>query len=115
VRVNPNSVVPAAALALEHEPVPDAQSVSGTPTTAAVAVAEFEGLEIGVWEMSPGTMTDVEADEIFVVLSGTATVEFADGSPTLHIGPGDVVRLAAGAHTVWTVRDTLRKVYVTRG
>jgi uncharacterized cupin superfamily protein len=51
-------------------------------------------------------------DEIFVVISGSATVEFADDSPTLNIGPGDVVRLAEGADTVWTVTETLRKVYL---
>jgi uncharacterized cupin superfamily protein len=63
--------------------------------------------------MTPGTMSDVEADEVFVVLSGSATVEFGDGSPTISIGPGDVVRLAEGAETVWTVTETLRKVYLT--
>ena len=35
----------------------------------------------------------------------------ADGSPALTLGPGDVVRLAAGTETVWTVTETLRKVY----
>ena len=44
------------------------------------------GRMIGVWEMSVGAMRDVEADEVFIVL--------------------------AGASTIWTVRQTLRKVYV---
>jgi uncharacterized cupin superfamily protein len=113
VGVKPNTVVHAAAIDLDHEPVPADQSVRGEPTTAATAVDEFGGLEVGVWEMTPGVMTDVEADEVFVVVSGSATVEFGDGSQTLHIGPGDVVRLAAGAETVWTVSETLRKVYLT--
>lgn len=113
--MNPNSVVHAATLDLAHEPVPAEQSVDGAPTTSAVAVDEFAGLEVGVWEMTPGVMTDVEADEVFVVLSGSATVEFADGSPSLRLSPGDVVRLADGAKTVWTVTETVRKVYLTRG
>ncbi|MDT5109259.1 MAG: uncharacterized protein QOK18_5413 [Mycobacterium sp.] len=113
--MNPNSVMHAAALDLEHEPVPAEQSVDGKPTAAGMAVDEFAGLEVGVWEMTPGVMTDVEAEELFVVVSGSATVEFTDGSPTLQVGPGDVVRLAEGAKTVWTVTDTLRKVYLTRG
>jgi uncharacterized protein len=113
VGVKPNTVVHAATIDLDHEPVPADQSVRGEPTTAATAVDEFGGLEVGVWEMTPGVMTDVEADEVFVVVSGSATVEFGDGSQTLHIGPGDVVRLAAGAETVWTVSATLRKVYLT--
>jgi uncharacterized cupin superfamily protein len=66
----------------------------------------------GVWEMTPGVMSDVESDEVFVVLSGSATVEFDDEGETLHIEAGDVVRLAAGARTVWSVTETLRKVYL---
>lgn len=111
--MTPNSAVDAPALDLEHEPVPDDQSVSGTPQTAATALGEFGGMEVGVWEMTPGVMTDVEADEVFVVVAGSGSVEFADGSPTLHLGPGSVVRLKAGTSTVWTVTETLRKVYLT--
>ncbi|MDV3127648.1 cupin domain-containing protein [Mycobacterium sp. 21AC1] len=111
--MTPNTVVHAAALDLKHEPVPADQSVGGAPSTGAVALDDFGGLEIGVWEMTPGVMTDVEADEVFVVLSGSASVEFADGSPMLRLGPGDVVRLIAGSSTVWTVTETLRKVYLT--
>lgn len=113
--MEPNSVVTATTIDLDHEPVPTEQSVSGEPRTGVHALAEFEGLELGVWEMTPGTMTDVEADELFVVLSGSATVEFSDGTPTLRLGAGDVARLAAGAETVWTVTETLRKVYLTLG
>jgi uncharacterized cupin superfamily protein len=111
--VKPNTSVHATKLHLDHAPVPADQSVHGDPTTAANTVSEFGGLEVGVWEMSPGVMSDVEADELFVVLSGSATIEFGDGSPTLHIGVGDIVRLGAGAQTVWTVTETLRKVYLT--
>lgn len=110
--MKPNTVVHVAALALDHEPVPADQSVEGNPSTATTTVGDFADLEVGVWEMSPGVMTDVEAEELFVVVSGSATVEFADGSPTITIGAGDVVRLAAGAETVWTVTDALRKVYL---
>jgi uncharacterized cupin superfamily protein len=115
IGVKPNSVIHAAAIELDHETVPADQSVRGEPTTAATALDEFGGLEVGVWEMTPGVMTDVEADEVFVVLSGSATVEFGDGGPMLHIARGDVVRLAEGAETVWTVIETLRKVYLTGG
>lgn len=111
--MTPNTVVHAATLELVHEPVPAEQSVRGGPTTGTTAVDEFGGLEVGVWEMTPGVMNDVETDEVFVVLSGAATVEFATGIETMNLGPGDVVRFAAGTETVWTVTETLRKVYVT--
>ena len=111
-RVRPNAVIRAAAQSLDHEPVPGDQSIEGTPSTATVALGAFSGLEVGVWEMTPGVMRDVEKDEVFVVLSGSATVEFADGAAPLVLSAGDVVRLAAGTETVWTVTETLRKVYL---
>lgn len=112
--MQPNSVASARSLALEHLPVPSDQSVTGDPSTGTVELGEFRGVEFGVWEMSPGVMTDVEVDELFVVLTGAATIEFADGTAPLAVTAGDVVRLAAGAHTTWTVTETLRKVYLTR-
>ncbi|MCV7421562.1 cupin domain-containing protein [Mycobacterium yunnanensis] len=113
--MEPNSVVHAATLELDHEAVPAGQAVRGEPTTAATAVDEFCSLEVGVWEMSPGVMNDVETDEVFVVIAGAATVEFVSGRDPLELGPGDVVRLAAGTETVWTVTETLRKVYLAAG
>ena len=47
-----------------------------------------------------------------VVLSGDASVAFDDGSPTIDLRPGSLVRLHAGQRTTWTVRETLRKVFV---
>jgi len=90
----------------------EADVVSGAPATGHRALTTVGGVEVGVWEMTPGTATDVEADEVFVVLSGSATVDFSDGT-SLELGPGSTVRLHAGEQTRWTVRETLRKVYLT--
>jgi uncharacterized cupin superfamily protein len=91
-----------------------AQVVSGDPRTAGLVLDEQAGaertVERGIWEITPGVVTDVEADEMFVVLSGRATIEIQDG-PTLEVGPGDVAVLPEGAVTRWTVHETLRKVY----
>lgn len=108
-----NDVVHAAAKSIEHQPVPADQLVGGAPTIAAEAIGRFADLEVGIWEMTPGVMSDTEAEELFVVLSGSATVEFRDGTAPLTLGPGDVVRLTEGARTVWTVTETLRKIYLT--
>lgn len=70
-----------------------------------------DGPEVGVWELTPGTVTDVETDEVFVVLAGAGSVTFADGS-SIELAPGVVVRLRAGDATTWVVTETLRKVYV---
>jgi uncharacterized protein len=109
-----NSVARAGDIGLSYERVPDEQRVDGVPSTGAVELCRFHGVEVGVWEMTAGVATDVEVDEIFIVLSGTATIEFGDGSPTITVGAGDVVRLAPGVETVWAVTETLRKIYLTQ-
>ena len=92
-------------------PVPSAQVVAGSPSTGSVDLDEDMG--IGVWEMTPGAMSDVEIDEVFVVVAGSATVEFVDPVlPSIELEAGAIVRLEAGMRTVWTVRETLRKVYL---
>jgi hypothetical protein len=109
-------VVRAAALPddqLSPDPLDGDLVVSGDPQVRTSELAEDEAVAVGIWQHSPGVSRDVESDEVFVVLSGRATIEVADG-PTLQVGPGDVAMLAAGSHTVWTVHETLRKVYVVR-
>ncbi len=102
-----------AGLPLVHEPLPADEVVDGAPTTAAVVLDDTGDREIGIWEMTPGTARDTEADEVFVVLSGRATIVFEDPAlADLEIGPGSVVRLAEGMRTTWTVTETLRKVYI---
>ena len=109
-------VVGAAALddsALELDPLDPAQVVSGDPLVRVLSLHDADDLGIGVWQHGVGVSTDVEADEVFVVLAGSATIEVDDG-PVLQVGPGDVGLLPAGARTTWTVHETLRKVYVVR-
>jgi uncharacterized cupin superfamily protein len=105
-------VVRAADVALDADELDPEDVLAGTPATASAPLWAPAGgaVEHGIWEITPGTVTDVEADELFVVLSGSATIAFEDG-PTLEVGPGDVCRLRAGQRTVWTVHETLRKVY----
>ncbi|BCJ46300.1 cupin [Actinoplanes ianthinogenes] len=96
-----------------HEPSHPDEVVAGEPTTGAVTVTTLDGLgvEVGVWEMSTGAVRDVEAEEAFLVLSGRATIE--TDSSTTTVKQGDLVRLAAGTKTVWTVTEPIRKLYVT--
>lgn len=98
-------------LGIELEAVPAEQNLAGQPCTGSATLGEFGGSEIGVWEMTPGAMSDVEADEIFVVLFGAGTVEFEETGETVLLAAGDVMRLREGQRTVWTVTQTLRKVY----
>ncbi|RRR82267.1 cupin domain-containing protein [Streptomyces sp. RP5T] len=97
---------------LEPEPLAREQIVSGTPEVTGKVVWQSEdgGRIRGVWQITPGVVTDTEADELFVVVSGSATIEVEDG-PTLHVGPGDMAVLREGDRTTWTVHETLRKAY----
>lgn len=95
-----------------HAVEPDGASV---PLGTAVAVlASGERAEVGLWEAGPGEDTDVEVDEVFVVLSGAGTVTFASGE-SVALRPGVVVQLRAGDRTTWVVTERLRKLYVATG
>ena len=107
-------VTDASAVGGGFEPLPADQVVWGDPATRFADLDEASGRSIGVWEHSAGVSTDVEADEVFVVLAGDATLEFDDPAlPAVELRPGSIVRLEAGMRTTWTVRETLRKVYIT--
>lgn len=98
--------------ALEADELDPTTVLAGDPEMSSKELwsSRDGAVEHGIWELTPGTVTDVEADELFVVLSGSATIAFEDG-PALEVGAGDVVKLPEGARTVWTVHETLRKVY----
>ncbi|MEV4668596.1 MULTISPECIES: cupin domain-containing protein [unclassified Microbacterium] len=105
--------VDAAALPLVHEPLPVDEVVLGQPTTATRALAALGEIEVGIWEMTPGTASDIEVDEVFVVLAGHARIDFVEPPLTaIEVGPGSIVYLTEGQRTVWTVTETLRKVYI---
>lgn len=88
--------------------------VEGDPVARYAELADLavsgDDAEVGVWEMTAGCVRDVEADEIFVVLSGRGTLRFADGE-AIDLRPGALVRLHAGERTEWRVHETLRKLY----
>lgn len=110
--LEPGKAVATGGLPLPLEPLAPAAVVAGAPRAGAAPLGTLGGVEVGIWEMTRGAARDVEAEEVLVVLSGSATVAFEDG-PDVHLGAGDALRLAAGSRTTWTVHEPLRKVYVT--
>jgi uncharacterized protein len=102
------------ALELEDWPLEPDQIVDGDPKVSGrVLDTSADGkVERGVWQHTAGVSRDTESDELFVVLTGRATIEVEDG-PTLEVGPGDVGLLHAGDRTTWTVHDDLRKIFQT--
>ena len=109
-----DALAPGAALSVAALDVPlePATVDAAGPRAGLVSLATLAGFDVGVWEHTAGTSTDVEEDEVSVVLSGSATIRFEDGAE-LAITAGDVLRLASGMRTTWTIHDTLRKVYVS--
>ena len=97
---------------LAHRPLNPAKVVSGDVTTAVSAQAAEGDMEVGVWEHSVGTSTDVEVEEVFVVLEGEGTVTCDEGG-RIDLAPGVVGLLPMGATTTWTITKPLRKVWIT--
>jgi hypothetical protein len=89
--------------------------VAGTPEISGVVLDESSDgrVQRGIWQHTEGVSRDVDADELFVVLSGRATIDVGDGA-TLEVGPGDVGILRAGDRTTWTVHETLPKISTSR-
>jgi uncharacterized cupin superfamily protein len=100
------------AIELEPWPLEAEQIVAGDPRVSGrVLDTSADGrVERGVWQHTAGVSRDTESDELFVVLTGRATIEVEDG-PSLEVGPGSVGLLHAGDRTTWRVHETLRKVF----
>ena len=90
--------------------------LAGSPEVSELVLDESPDGRVvrGVWQITPGVVEDVEADEVFVVIAGRATVEI-EGGPTLELEPGVVGVLRAGDRATWTIHETLRKVFQITG
>ena len=112
-RMDAGAALVAASLVLPSDAVNASQVQAGSPRAGFIELDETDDRTIGVWEHTPGVSTDVESDEVFVVVAGSGTLEFTEPPlPPVELRPGVIVRLTEGMRTVWAVRETLRKVYV---
>jgi uncharacterized cupin superfamily protein len=91
------------------DPEPDSV-IAGNPVTSNLVLTSDDKLRYGIWQITPGTSVQVATPGMFVVLSGRATIA-VDGGATFDIGPGDVCIWDGGERTIWTVHETLRKVW----
>ena len=111
--LTPGQPYASSAVTVTREALDASSVVEGLPTAGYTVLDTLGDTEIGIWEMSVGTATDTEEDEVFVVVSGRASIHFAADDRTIVVGAGDVVRLTAGMQTTWTVTETLRKIYIS--
>jgi uncharacterized protein len=87
--------------------------ISGSPAESAVVLYQDAHLEVGVWECTPGVFPGARAgyNELMVFVKGAGTIT-PDGGDPVEIGPGTVYPTLDGWSSVWTVTETVRKVYV---
>jgi uncharacterized cupin superfamily protein len=100
---------------LEPDPLDREQVIEGDPQTYDLLLSESpDGTEVsGFWMCTPGTFSDTELEESFLVIRGSAEVEFADGT-RLSLAPGDTHSFTAGEKTIWKVTTPLLKSYWAR-
>ncbi len=106
-----DSVFDAAAVAVSMKALPSDKCPDGSVSTGSSVLARTDAYEVGVWVHEAGRSTDVETDEVFVVISGRGRVILDDGT-VLTLAPGTVGVLYAGTRTTWEIHEPLRKVWI---
>ena len=87
---------------------------SGEPMTATRVLHEAAGMQVGIWECTPGgwAIVDRPNTEIVHLLRGAARITDADG--TVHeLVAGSALVLPRGWSGRWDITETVRKLYVT--
>ena len=90
------------------------EPVEGGQSAGSAELGGFGDGSFGVWTITEGVSTDVEVDEVSVILSGRGTVLDLDTGAEVRLTAGTVLRLAAGVRTRWTIIEPIRKVYIVR-
>ncbi len=113
----PGTAAPAAHLANAHTmtlgaPTPRANPIKGAPHESSAELWVHNGLNVGVWEATPGSFPASRDgyDEVFLCLSGAAAMTGNDGV-RYDLSPGSVLLTPAGFTGRWDVSETFRKVY----
>ncbi len=104
----------AAAETIELEPTGvRAGADSGTPETSAREISSGNGIDVGVWECTPGgwAIENRPNTEVCSIVSGTGVITDADGTKR-QLMPGSVLTLPKGWSGRWDITSTLRKVYI---
>lgn len=92
---------------------PKAGATEGDPVESIREISSEGPLESGVWECTPGSFPSAREgySEFMYFLAGDATITDEDGTEH-QIHPGVALQLSDGWRGSWTIRETVRKVYV---
>ena len=87
-------------------------AIEGNPHESTNVLWAHNRLDVGVWECTPGRFAASRDgyDEVFLCLSGRATMTASDGM-RFDLAPGSVLYTPAGFTGTWHVTETFRKVY----
>lgn len=99
----------------ELEPLgPRAGFDSGDPQASGIEFFSGHGIDVGVWECTPGGWAIVNRPntETMMLLGGRVRITPADGE-AVELEEGDVFVLPKGWSGRWDVLETVRKFYVT--
>ena len=88
----------------------------GVPQMSGRIFYEGNGVQIGVWECTPGGWAiDNRPDhETVQILAGRARLSDADGA-SVELTAGDVLTLPKGWSGRWDILETVRKLYFISG
>jgi uncharacterized cupin superfamily protein len=114
IHLDPSALTAGELEAKELAP-PSATPLAGpiTVRSRTVFVSDDKKVISGIWECEPGA-SRWEFDsrgEIIHILSGRMSCA-EDGGEPVEVGPGSMAVFPIGWHGVWTVHETLRKVFV---
>jgi len=86
----------------------------GQPQMSGRIFYEGNGVQIGVWECTPGgwAIEDRPDHETVRIIAGRARLTDADGT-SVEVGAGDALTLPKGWSGRWDILQTVRKFYIT--
>ena len=89
-------------------------ALSGDPQASEFEFVEDGRVSTGIWECTPGEYRSSKSglSEFMHVVAGDATVVGDDGA-VHELRPGVALYLPDGWSGTWTIRETVRKVYLT--
>lgn len=87
--------------------------ISGDPAAREMILHEDDRMEVGVWEVGPGSFhsSKIGVSEFMYFVSGAGTIT-REGGEVIDIRPDAYVSLPDGSHVVWNVEEPARKVYI---
>lgn len=88
----------------------------GEPQMSGRIFYEGNGVQIGIWECTPGgwTIENRPDHETVQILAGRARLSDANGA-SVELTAGDVLTLPKGWSGRWDILETVRKLYFISG